>query len=70
MAQSPELQTKIQLWRQKSLDGTLTREEMKEAIEALREGRMQAAVTSAASKSRAKKAPVNSEDLLGELDLL
>lgn len=63
---TPDMNTKIQLWRQRAREGTLTQEELKEAIHALREDRVKSAKTSATS--RAKKAPVNSDDLLGELD--
>ena len=72
MAQSPEMQAKIQLWRQKAREGTLTQDEMREAIAALRQDRGGAAATS--EKSREKKATsrakanVNSDDLLSELD--
>jgi hypothetical protein len=56
---------KIQLWRQKARDGTLTQEEMKEAITVLRADRIHIG----AAKGRAtKKAPINSEDLLTELE--
>jgi hypothetical protein len=69
---SPELSAKVQLWRQKARDGSLTQDEMREAIIALRQDRAGAAVTSAASRERkatAKaKASVNSDDLLNELD--
>jgi uncharacterized membrane protein len=69
---SPEMQAQIQLWRQKSRDGTLTQEEMREAIKALREDRVGAAKISAGSRAKkatAKaKANVNSDDLLSELD--
>jgi len=74
MAQSQELQAKIQLWRQKAREGTLTQDEMREAIAALRQDRVGAAATS--EKSREKrattraKANINSDDLLGELDNL
>ena len=74
MAQSPEMQAKIQLWRQKAREGTLTQDEMREAIAALRQDRVGAATTS--EKSREKrattraKANINSDDLLGELDNL
>lgn len=68
MAISPEAQAKVQLWRQKAKDNTLTLEEMKEAVIYLRQDRMAAAQTSSASK--AKKAPINSDSLLGELDNL
>ena len=69
---SPELSAKVQLWRQKARDGSLTQDEMREAIAALRQDRAGAAATSAASRERkatAKaKASVNSDDLLNELD--
>lgn len=64
----PETSAKIQLYRQKSLDGTLTQDEMREAIGLLRQGRAAAAATSA--KSRSKKAPVDSGALLDQLDSL
>ena len=74
MAQSQELQAKIQLWRQKAREGTLTQEEMREAIAALRQDRIGAAGTSAASRERKATARaqknVNSDDLLSELDNL
>jgi hypothetical protein len=71
MAQSPEVQAKIQLLRQKSRDGTLTQDEMREAIILMREGRVAASATSAKAKSRkSSKASVNSDDLLNELDNL
>lgn len=72
MAQSQELQAKIQLWRQKAREGTLTQEEMREAIAALRQDRIGAAGTSATSRERKAAARaqknVNSDDLLSELD--
>ena len=64
-----DLQTSIAIWRQKAIDGTLTQDEMRQAIIALREGRVGAAVTSA--RSRAKKAVTavvhDADDLLSEL---
>ena len=66
---TPELNQKVAEWRQKSVDGTLSLEDMKEAIQALRGGRVSAAIASAGSK--AKKAPMvvqSADDLLGELD--
>lgn len=66
---TPELQSKVEEWRQKALVGTLTQDEMREAIIFLRSSRVAAAKTSAASKERkAAKAPVDSEALLGELE--
>lgn len=74
MAMSPEMQAQIQLWRQKAREGTLTQDEMRQAIAALRADRVGAAGVS--EKSREKKAAtrakkdINSDDLLGELDSL
>lgn len=66
---SPELQVKISQWRLKAADGTLTLEEMKEAIVHLRAGRVSAAYTATATKrSKAIKAIPKAEDLLAELD--
>lgn len=64
----------IQIWRQKSLDGTITLEEMRQAIAAIRRERTGAGVKSAASRekkatTKAKAAPINSDDLLSELGL-
>ena len=72
MAQSHEMQAKIQLWRQKAREGTLTQDEMREAIAALRQDRVAAAGVSTASRAKksatAAKKAVNSDDLLSELD--
>lgn len=64
----------LQLWRQKALDGTITQDEMREAIAAIRSERLGASQTSDASRERkstakAKAAPVDSDALLGELGL-
>lgn len=67
---SPELQSKIALWRQKAVNGTLTQDEMREAILALRADRVGAAVASAASKrSKAKAEIPDADDLLAEMGL-
>lgn len=69
---SPELLLKIQEWRAKSAEGTLTQDDMREAIAALRRSR--AAVPQATAGSRvtagrkAAAAKPNSDDLLSELD--
>ena len=69
-AQTPELQAKIAIWRQKAVDGTLTVEEMKEAILALRAGRVSAAHASEASRRKAAKVAIPSaDDLLAELGM-
>jgi hypothetical protein len=65
---SPELQAKIAIWRKRALEGTLSREEMAEAIVALRAGRVGAHVAS--ETSRRKRAIVeipSADDLLNEL---
>lgn len=71
-AQSPELLNQIAVWRQKSTDGTITLEEMREAVKVLRAGRV-SAITEAGVAKRASakksKGPVRSaDDLLGDLD--
>jgi uncharacterized protein YnzC (UPF0291/DUF896 family) len=65
---SPETQQRIDELRQKSRDNTITREEMREALTLMRGDRVRAAATS--KTSRAKKQPVNSDNLLSELDNL
>ena len=70
MIQSGEMQGLLSMWREKAKAGTLTKEEAREAIIALREGRVKAISTGVASKARAKKPAVNSDDLLSELDSL
>lgn len=66
--------TSVQEWRARSREGTLTQEQMKLAIQAIRTERMGQGVVSAAAKVKvaavkAKKAPINSDDLLSELGL-
>lgn len=66
---SPEIQVKISQWRTKALAGTLTIEEMKEAVRLMRGDRHAALVTSDASKrKKAKKQVKSADELLGELD--
>lgn len=62
----------IQIWRQKAADGTLTIEETRQAIAAIRKERVGAAAVSATSKANkaaaaAKKAPVDSDALIDGL---
>jgi hypothetical protein len=64
----------IQMWRQKARDGTLTQEELKLAIAEMRQERVGAGAVSTASKAKkseaaAKKQPIDSDALLGELGL-
>lgn len=66
MAISPEAQAEIQILRQKCANGTASQDDMRRAIMILREDRVRAAATSA--KSKAAKAPVNSDALLSQLE--
>lgn len=66
---SLETQAKIASWRQRSAEGTLSLEEMKEIVVLLREGRGAAvAASSAAKRSKAVAAIPVATDLLGELE--
>lgn len=67
MSVSPEMMTKVAIWREKARNGTITTEEMKEAIVFLRAER-QAMPASSATKSRTAKPVVSATDLLSELD--
>jgi hypothetical protein len=66
---SPELVSKIAIWRQQAAAGTLTQDQMKEAITALRADRVGAQVASDASRRKKAKTEIPSaDDLLNELD--
>lgn len=65
---TPEIASKIAIWRQKSIDGTLSLDEMKEAIVVLRAGRISASYASAtARQAKAKTNIPNAMDLLATL---
>ena len=64
----------IQLWRQKARTGTLTLDEMRQSIAAIRKPRSEAAEVSAASKvkkaaAKVKAAPINVDDLFSRLGI-
>lgn len=66
---SAETQTKIQQARQKALDGSITTEELIEAIKLMRQDRtsaITAAATATRGKSKAKSANINVDDILAE----
>lgn len=68
---SLELQQKIAGWRARAAEGTLTLEEMKEAILHLRAGRVNAQNASAASKRKKAIAEIPSAaDMLSDLENL
>lgn len=65
---SPEMQSKIAVWRAKAEAGMLTEEEMVEGIKALRQERFGAASASDASKRKKAAAVIpDADDLLKEL---
>lgn len=66
MAQSVEMQQRIALWRQQAANGTLTDDQMREAVVLLREDRIGAQIAS--TKSKAKKAPAATPDAAGMMD--
>jgi hypothetical protein len=62
------MMSKIAIWRQKALDGTLTVEETTQAILAIRGDRRSAAHASEKARSaKAAKVIPNADDLLSEL---
>lgn len=66
---TPEQRTRIEQFRQKAIEKTLTIEEMKEAVVLMRETRLTAQAANASSGKAKPKAPKKSaEDLLSELE--
>jgi hypothetical protein len=59
-------QVDLQVLRQKAISGELSNDELRDAIRMLRETRLSAAKTS--HKANLKKAKVNSDSLLDELE--
>ena len=68
MAADTETQLKVLSWRQKAREGTLTIDEMKEAIKFLRAGRAMTPTATGGSKTRKAAAKPNGDDLLSELE--
>lgn len=66
---TPDVQAKIAVFRQKALDNTLTEDDMREAVKLLRAGRTSAATAAARSKTTAKAAIPNADDMLAELGM-
>jgi len=64
-----DLQAKIADWRLRAVEGTLTLEEMKEAVVYLRAGRISAASQTATARAKKAKAIIPSADeMLGDLE--
>ena len=62
--------SQLQLWRQKVADGTITTDEMREAIAAIRKERVGSSEKSAASRAKAApKAAINADDVLARFSL-
>ena len=67
---TPEVNSKIAVWRAKAAANTLTLEDMREAIVVLRGSRVGAAHASATARQKKAKAEIPSaEDMLSELGL-
>ena len=66
---SLDIQAKIAEWRRKSLEGTITLEELQEAVAAMRGDRFKAASSSESSarRGRVKAAIPDANDMLDEL---
>jgi hypothetical protein len=65
---TPEQQDQIAIWRQKALEGTLTQDEMRQAITLLRQGRVSAGIKSDVARAKKVKQDIpNADDLLDEL---
>jgi hypothetical protein len=68
MIYSAETQARIAALRAKGAEGTLTREDMREAVRLLKQDRNSAATASSNSYRRAAKAEIpDADSLLGEL---
>lgn len=65
---SPELQSKMIEWRAKAVAKTITMDEMKEAIIALRGSRKSAVDAATAGRSRAAKAKPSDKSVEAMLD--
>jgi len=61
--QALPVQAKVDIWRQKAIAGTLTDEELKEAVQTIREDRVAAAALGNTRKA-AKGPPRSAEELL------
>ena len=69
----PELLNKLSVWRTKAADGSLSIDDMREAIKVLRANRMSTAEAAAKSKSggsrkKSPAAPVDAGNLLDQLN--
>jgi hypothetical protein len=65
------LKVQVSIWREKALAGTMSEEELKRAIETLRNGRMTAVANSPKTRAASDKkaGAAAADDILGELGL-
>lgn len=70
LSPDPNFHLKLADYRRKAADGSITLDEMREAVKLMRQGRVAAATASEKSRSTKAKAPVNADNLLSELDAL
>jgi len=68
LSTDPDFHLKLAEYRRKAADGTLTLDEMREAVKFMRQGRVSAAAASANSRAKKSAAPVNADSLLAELE--
>ena len=66
------IMSNIQIWRAKAADGTITLDEMRQAVQAIRVERVGASAVSSASREKkavtaAKKLPIDSDAMLDGL---
>jgi len=64
----PELETKIANWRAKQLAGEMTKEDWREALAALRAGRVSALTSSESAKRKSAPKVIDAHAMLDELD--
>lgn len=65
---SPETQSKLEYYRRREADGSITIEEMREVVRLLRSDRLNAATAAAASgRKSTRKTSASTESLLSEL---
>lgn len=66
---TPEIQSRIAIYRAKIADGTITLDEMKQAVLEIRGPRRNAATSSdQAKRTKAKKVVQSADDMLKELE--
>ena len=67
---SQVITSQLQIWRQKVNDGTITQDEMREAIQAIRKERVGSSEKSAVSRAKAApKVAINADDVLAKFAL-